>query len=297
MVTATMKINLDTILDVLEPLTGARLSPTLMAFLAYAVKPGEVGDALWQLRHGRSVLHGQPIPLHQRIRDLLSSLFEALNSHAWLRLYAIVSVVRLMNRIGARLLIDRAAPRKIIWRRHVVVITGGARGIGGRTCELLKQKGARVCVIDRAAKTAHGKEDLFVSADVTNEEEMLKARQLVRRELGYPTILVSAAGIARHSFVLDPPHRFPSQFNNQVVDVNLKGSFVFTRVFGQDLLSEYDEEKDEALVKAGKVDLHTQPRREGTYPIRNNWGGHILLIGSGAAFVPYVLASPSVSMA
>lgn len=281
-----MKFNVDALLDVLEPLSGPRLAPYVLALLAYIAKPGEVGDALWQVRHGKSVFHGHAISVRQRITDLVRTLYEALTSNTPLRLWTIVSLIRIVNRIGARLVIDRAAPRPIVWSSHVVVITGGARGIGGRVCELLSAKGAKVCVIDRAAESQHKKEDLFISADVTNEQDMQAARKQVHQELGYATILVSAAGIARHSFVLDPPHRFPSQFSNDVVDINLKGSLVFTRVFGQDLLPEYDEDKDVQSVKQGKATVQVAPRKEGSFPLKNNWGGHILLIGSGAAFVP-----------
>ncbi|PWN31624.1 NAD(P)-binding protein [Meira miltonrushii] len=200
----------------------------------------------------------------------MKTLFESLfRSNAWLRIYSIIAITRLINRIGARLVIDGSAPRTIRWSDHLVVITGGSRGMGGRVCELLKEKGARVVVIDKAAKSLHGKEDLFLEADVTKEEELIQARKQVHSELGYPTMLISAAGIARHSVVMDPPHRFPSSFSNAVIDVNLKGSFNFVKVFGQDLLSDYDEEQDQEL-----------------FPIRNNFGGHILMIGSGAAFAP-----------
>jgi len=37
------------------------------------------------------------------------------------------------------------------WRNQVAVVTGGARGIGRGTAQLLAQRGAAVCVIARAA--------------------------------------------------------------------------------------------------------------------------------------------------
>lgn len=282
-----MAITIDHFVDVLEPITGPKYSPAVLTALLYIFKGAEIGDAFWQINNGKSVKSGLPISIRERITDLIKTIFNSLfKSNPWLRIYSIIALTRLINRIGARFFIDGSAPRRIRWNDQIVVITGGSRGLGGRVCELLKEKGARVVVIDKATKSIHGKEDLFLEVDVTKEEELIKARKSVHEELGYPTILISAAGIARHSVVMDPPHRFPSSFSNAVIDVNLKGSFNFVKVFGQDLLSDYDEEKDQELVLAGKANPQHAPRIEGSFPVKNNAGGHILLIGSGAAYVP-----------
>lgn len=281
-----MTITIDHFVDILEPLTGPRYSPAILAGLLYIFKGAEVGDTFWQIRNGKSSSTGLPINIRQRVTDLIKTLFNSLfRSNAWLRIYSIIALTRLINRIGARLVIDGSAPRHTRWNDQIVVVTGGSRGLGGRVCELLKQKGAKIVVIDKASKSLHGKEDLFLEVDVTNEEELIEARNKVHQELGYPTMLISAAGIARHSVVMDPPHRFPSSFSNAVIDVNLKGSLNFVKVFGQDLLSDYDEAKDKELVLSGKASAQYATRQEGTFPIRNNAGGHILLIGSSAAYV------------
>lgn len=105
-------------------------------------------------------------------------------------------------------------------------------------------------------------------------------------------MLVSAAGIARHAFVLDPPALFPPSFSNKIQHVNFDGTFNFVRVFGQDLLSDYDEALEVSQARNGTLassDQSSQLRVEGKPPSRNNWGGHILLIGSGAAYTPYVI--------
>ena len=279
-----MGFSIETVLDVLSPLSGPRLSPITLALLAYAVAPKPVGDALWQIRHGRSNVHGSPITRRQGFQDLLKALVDAVKSKTWLKVWTIISLSRFINRVLTRLVIDRSPARKIHWPRHIVVITGGGRGLGGRICSVLKDKGATVVVIDRAEKSEHGREDLFISADVTSEQSLLDARALVRKELGFPTMLVSAAGIARHAFVLDPPSLFPSAYSTKLHNVNLDGTFNFVRVFGQDFLPDYDEEQEATLFTSGKLG-NKQLRKEGSQA-RNNFGGHVLLIGSGAAFVP-----------
>lgn len=273
-----MVFSIDTILDVVEPLTGPRLSPLLIPLFAYYTSPYTVREAYQRSRAAPQI--------KEKFRLLYEELSYVIKSNRWLRYYTLLALIRIVNRIGSRLFIERQASRKIVWKDHVVVVTGGARGIGGRVCILLKLKGATVVVIDRAAKSEHGREDLYISADVTSEEELLAARQKVREEFGYTTMIVSAAGIARHAFVLDPPSILPAQFSTKLHDVNLTGTYNFVKVFGQDMLADYDEYSESKLLEDGKLNKSsTQMRKEGGKP-RNGFGGHILLLGSGAAFIP-----------
>lgn len=272
-----MVFSIDTILDIVAPLNGPRLSPFVVSLWAYYLSPYTVREAIQRARAAPQI--------KEKFRLLFDELVDVIKTNRWLKYFTLLAMIRLVNRIGSRFFIDRQAARYIQWTDHVVVISGGARGIGGRVCELLKQRGARVAVIDRAKKSDHSHEDLFISADVTNQSELLAARKQVRDQLGYPTMIVSAAGIARHAFVLDPPDVFPADFSTKVHDVNLTGTYTFIKVFAQDMLADYDEEKEIELFKNGKLSKTKQMRTEGGPP-RNGWGGHILLIASGAAFVP-----------
>lgn len=100
-------------------------------------------------------------------------------------------------------------------------------------------------------------------------------------------MIVSAAGLARHSFVCDPPHLFPSSYATKLHDINLSGTYNFVKIFSQDMLADYDEEVEVQSILANppKDSAKFKPaRREGQRP-RNGFGGHILLIASGAAFI------------
>ncbi|UZJ55449.1 hypothetical protein CBS101457_004769 [Exobasidium rhododendri] len=223
--------------------------------------------------------------LKEKLRLLYDEVSHIVKTNKWLKYYTLLALIRIVNRIGARIFVDRQAARKIIWKDHVVVISGGARGIGGTVCQMLKAKGAKVVVIDRADGSLHHREDLYISADVTSEEEMLAARKKVHQEFGYATMIISAAGITRHGFVLDPPAILPSSFSTKVHDVNMTGTYVFVKVFGQDMLADYDDVTEAKLAEKGQVNKTTQMRVEGGVP-KNGFGGHILLLGSGAAFIP-----------
>ncbi|KAJ1018925.1 hypothetical protein NDA16_004728 [Ustilago loliicola] len=82
--------------------------------------------------------------------------------------YLLIRLLKTINAIGNRLVIDRQGKRNIRWHEHVVVITGGARGICGYVCKLLRQKGATVVVLDLPEKSEHGLESLYVQTDVTD---------------------------------------------------------------------------------------------------------------------------------
>ncbi|TKY84807.1 hypothetical protein EX895_005887 [Sporisorium graminicola] len=181
--------------------------------------------------------------------------------------YLVIRVLKTINAIGNRLVIDRQRPRPIRWSEHVVVITGGARGICGHVCKLLRQKGAKVVVLDLPEKSEHGLETLYIQTDVTDIKSLLNAKKVVEEQLGYTTMLLLGAGIARHSFLLDTEEQFPYELAKQVSEVNFHGVMATLKAFGEHMLPD-----------GGVKD---RPYKQA----KNGWGGHILIIGSGAAYI------------
>ncbi|KAJ9479691.1 putative oxidoreductase [Pseudozyma hubeiensis] len=181
--------------------------------------------------------------------------------------YLLIRLFKIVNAIGNRLIIDRQPRRPIRWSEHVVVITGGARGICGHVCKLLRQKGAKVVVLDLPEKSEHGLETLYVQADVTDIKSLLSAKKQVEEKLGYCTMLLLGAGIARHSLILDTEEQFPFELAKQVSDVNYHGVMATLKAFGEHMLPD-----------GGVKD---RPYKQA----KNGWGGHILIIGSGAAYI------------
>ena len=76
---------------------------------------------------------------------------------------------------------------------RVCVVTGASGGIGAATVELFKGEGAIVAGID-LLEGAPG--DLALRADVTDEEQVRRAFERVRRELGRIDVLFNNAGIS-----------------------------------------------------------------------------------------------------
>ncbi|ETS60031.1 hypothetical protein PaG_06023 [Moesziomyces aphidis] len=189
------------------------------------------------------------------------------SSNRLARWYLIIRVLKTINAIGNRFVINREPRRHIRWHDHVVVITGGARGIGGHVCKLLRQKGATVVVLDLPEKSEHGLESLYVPTDVTDIQSLINARKVVEDKVGYATMVVIGAGIARHSFLLDTEEQFPYEMAKQVSEVNFHGIMATLKTFGEHMLPDGGV-KDRPFKQA-----------------KNGWGGHILIIASGAAYI------------
>jgi NAD(P)-dependent dehydrogenase (short-subunit alcohol dehydrogenase family) len=111
----------------------------------------------------------------------------------------------------------------------VVVVTGGASGIGRAIAEEVGARGARVVVSDMndlrltevgEALTAKGVENLTVHCDVTSDAEMENLRDAVLHRFGQVDLLCNNAGVA----VLGPPESVPLADWQWILDVNVLGA-------------------------------------------------------------------------
>lgn len=109
---------------------------------------------------------------------------------------------------------------------NVVIVTGGASGIGFECAAQAAQRGASVAILDvnaDAAAAAVGKlphgPHVAVTANVTDPESVRGAVDRVARELGAPTAVVAAAGIVSRTPLKDAT---PEEFR-RVFAVNVDG--------------------------------------------------------------------------
>lgn len=115
----------------------------------------------------------------------------------------------------------------------VVVVTGGASGIGREACLLLAREGARVAVADTdpagasvAEEIARSGEAVFLRLDVSDERSVEKAFAEVKERFGKIDVLVNNAGITG---VKKPTHEITAEEWDNVMDVNVKGVFYCTK--------------------------------------------------------------------
>lgn len=85
-------------------------------------------------------------------------------------------------------------------RGRVAIVWGGGAGMGEATARRLAASGARVAVVDRdadaAARVAQALDALAVTADVTEEADIMRAVAQVRDRFGCPTLSASVVGMA-----------------------------------------------------------------------------------------------------
>jgi 3-oxoacyl-[acyl-carrier protein] reductase len=110
-----------------------------------------------------------------------------------------------------------------------VLVTGAARGIGLALSKAFRDGGAQVVMVDAdgdvlmpAAEQARG---IAVTADVTNSSDVGRAVAQAIERTGRIDVLINNAGLLRDNVLW----RISDDDWDAVVDVSLKGTFLFTR--------------------------------------------------------------------
>jgi 3-oxoacyl-[acyl-carrier protein] reductase len=123
----------------------------------------------------------------------------------------------------------------------VAIVTGGSRGIGHASALWLVEHGASVVVSGRDADRlqaavkdleAQGGAALGVIADVVNREDAGRLVEAARTQFGRLDILVNNAGVTRDGLLV----RMKDEDWDRVMEVNLRGAFLLTRVAAKTLM-------------------------------------------------------------
>ncbi len=114
------------------------------------------------------------------------------------------------------------------FENKVVMVTGGAAGIGRVTAENFAKEGAKVAVCDvnpeagEAALKALGPEASFEKVDVADSASVSSWVDTVFEKYGQIDVLVNNAGITRDSLIM----RMKEADWDAVISVNLKSAFI-----------------------------------------------------------------------
>jgi 3-oxoacyl-[acyl-carrier protein] reductase len=112
---------------------------------------------------------------------------------------------------------------------RVALVTGGGRGIGAATAQLLAREGAKVVVSDMdvapAQEVAGPIGALAVACDVTSREQVDAMVARTTSELGRLDILVCCAGVIRDNLLF----KMTDEDWDLVIDTHLKGTFLCAR--------------------------------------------------------------------
>jgi NAD(P)-dependent dehydrogenase (short-subunit alcohol dehydrogenase family) len=116
---------------------------------------------------------------------------------------------------------------------QVIVITGGASGIGKATARLCAERGAHILISDLPTSNgsviseelvAKGLSTNFVECDVSNENDVKQLMCSTIQSYGRLDVLIACAGILQGASI--EIENFDSVTFDQVLDVNIRGTFL-----------------------------------------------------------------------
>ncbi len=124
------------------------------------------------------------------------------------------------------------------FKDSVVVVTGAGQGIGEQLVRAFAAEGAFCALLDVNEEAARAVADSLevkaaaYAADVTDTERMEGVAKEIVSEFGKVDVLVNNAGVTRDGLML----RMSEADWDLVLNVNLKGAFVCTKVFGRHMV-------------------------------------------------------------
>jgi NAD(P)-dependent dehydrogenase (short-subunit alcohol dehydrogenase family) len=130
-------------------------------------------------------------------------------------------------------ILNEPIPRGLL-KDKVVIITGGASGIGKAVALLFSREGATVAIVDIDEPNGQavvqsivksGGKAVFLHCDVTNMVECRSAVDRVLKEHGKISVLFNNVGIIRRASVVDTTE----EEWDKVMDTNVKSVFIFSK--------------------------------------------------------------------
>lgn len=125
---------------------------------------------------------------------------------------------------------------------QVIVITGASGGIGKVITERFEQDGAQLALLDLSFKSLieSDKEKfskaLLIECDISNKKDVENAKDKILTSFGKVDVLVNSAGILPS---ITPLEEIEEEKWTKTIDINLKGTFFCTQIFGKVMLDHH----------------------------------------------------------
>ncbi|KAI0089079.1 retinal short-chain dehydrogenase/reductase [Irpex rosettiformis] len=125
-------------------------------------------------------------------------------------------------------------PGRFDWGEQIVVVTGGASGIGELIANTLAVRNVTVAVLDINPIVTENYNIEYYKCDVSKWEEVEAAAKKIQEELGHPTVLINNAGVVQGKTILD----LSSEDIQQTFSVNTIGQFHTLKAFLPEMIKE-----------------------------------------------------------
>ena len=113
----------------------------------------------------------------------------------------------------------------------VAIVTGASRGIGAAIVKKLHEEGATVVACARSIESCEGAA-FCQKVDVSNSEQVDACVKATIEKFGKVDFLVNNAGITKDGLLM----RMSDEDWDQVLDINLRGTFLFTRAVARPMM-------------------------------------------------------------
>lgn len=127
-------------------------------------------------------------------------------------------------------------------KNKIALITGGSRGIGREIALELAKTGVDIAItyvnnLEKAALVieeiiGYGVKAIAIQGNVSIEEDVTNMIKTIEKELGSVDILVNNAGVTKDNLLI----RMKSDEWDEVMDVNLKGTFLCTKAVSRGMM-------------------------------------------------------------
>jgi len=137
--------------------------------------------------------------------------------------------------VGKIIFLKRMYRKKTSFRNKIVLVTGGAMGLGKLMCEKLKAQGAIVVIWDINHQALHDmKERGFhtYEVDVTNRDVVFQNQKKVKSDVGVIDVLINNAGIVRGNSLMS----LTEKQIRLTMDVNVLSHFWTCQAFLPDMI-------------------------------------------------------------
>jgi len=147
--------------------------------------------------------------------------------------------------------------------KKVVIVTGGARGIGAASAKIFSERNFSVVILDIIENNVCGEikerggECTFIKCDVSNEEQVKKAIDETIKKYGRIDVLLNIAGIV----LVKPVEEISWEEYRRVFDVNVGGTFLMIK----HVISQMKMQKNGVIVNMASVSGHVGQVRHSIY--------------------------------